>query len=72
MTRDLYPVACPRCREAQNTTAGKFDPDAEPFGPVTCMVCGHDFTREQYLSGLADQAARRGTIMDNVIPLRRN
>lgn len=32
---------------------GRFDPVNEPFGPVTCMVCGHDFTRAEYEAGLA-------------------
>lgn len=31
---------------------GGFDPAAEPFGPVLCMVCGHEFTREEYLAAL--------------------
>lgn len=46
------PVRCPVCGESQNTLPGKFDPHAEPFGPVHCMVCGHAFTRAEYLSGL--------------------
>lgn len=70
MTRTLYPVFCPRCDEAQNTLPGKFDPDREPFGPVGCMVCGHEFSREEYLAGLANETARRSG--GNVIPIRRN
>jgi len=59
MTADLVPVPCPRCGEAQNTTPGHFDPEAEPFGPVACMVCGRDFTRDEYLAGLAARLAER-------------
>ncbi len=73
MTRDLYPVACPRCGEAQNSLPGAFDPDRNPFGPVSCMVCGHEFSREEYLAGLADVATcRAGGTAANVVPLRRN
>ena len=50
MTRSLVPVPCPVCAEKQNHTPGDFDPDHEPFGPVGCMVCGHQFTRGEYLS----------------------
>ena len=48
METTTLPVPCPNCAEAQNVTPGGFEPDAEPFGPVTCMVCGHEFTREEY------------------------
>ena len=71
MARPLYPVSCPRCGEAQNAMPGGFDPDRVPFGPVTCMVCGHDFTRDDYLDALSRAAARRRP-GSNVIPLRRN
>ncbi|MEQ8505559.1 MAG: hypothetical protein RIB80_09540 [Rhodospirillales bacterium] len=72
MARDLYPVSCPNCGEAQNVLPGGFDPDRVPFGPVTCMVCGRDFSREDYLAGLDDIAAARGKTGDNVVPLRRS
>jgi len=52
MTETIVPVPCPRCGEAQNVTPGDFDPGADPFGPVTCMACGHDFGRDEYLAGL--------------------
>ncbi len=52
MTTELRPVPCPRCGEAQNTMPGGFDPAAEPFGPVRCMVCAHLFSRDEYLRGL--------------------
>jgi hypothetical protein len=52
VTKKLCPVACPVCGESQNTLPGNLDLDAEPFGPVHCMVCNHIFTRTQYLSGL--------------------
>ena len=48
----LVPITCPRCGESQNKSAGGFDPLQEPFGPIACMVCGHDFSREEYLAGL--------------------
>ena len=50
---------------------GGFDPDRVPFGPVTCMACGNNFTRDDYLSGLA-QATTRRKPGSNVVPLRRN
>jgi hypothetical protein len=51
METTTLPVPCPNCAEARNVTPGGFEPAAEPFGPVTCMVCGHEFTREEYLAG---------------------
>ena len=51
MSEKLYPIACPICGESQNTLPGNFDPTEEPFGPVHCMVCGHAFSRTDYLSG---------------------
>lgn len=71
MARELYPVSCPQCGEAQNVMPGGFDPDRVPFGPVTCMACGNNFTREDYLTGLAQAAVRRKP-GSNVVPLRRN
>ena len=52
----IYPVVCPICGEAQNTLPGGFTPHAEPFGPVTCMVCDHQFSKPEYLTGLAARA----------------
>ncbi len=75
MAKSLYPVPCPRCDEAQNVLPGGFDPDQAPFGPVTCMVCGHTFSSEEYRQGLADIAAKREAARvgaSNVVPLRRN
>lgn len=71
MAKEIYPVSCPQCGEAQNVMPGGFDPDRDPFGPVTCMVCGNNFTRDDYLAGLAKAAARRKP-GPNVVPLRRN
>ena len=51
MTPTITPVPCPDCGEAQNVTPGGFTLEAEPFGPVTCMVCGHEFTRDEYRDG---------------------
>lgn len=49
---------------------GGFDPDRDPFGPVSCMVCGRDFTRDEYVAGLGRVASRRHQ-GGNVVPLRR-
>ena len=51
MTTTTFPVPCPNCGEAQNVTPGDFDLQAEPFGPVTCMACGHEFSRHEYMAG---------------------
>ncbi len=52
MVLEVFPVACPCCGESQNVTPAGFDPEAEPFGPVHCMVCQHRFGRREYLDGL--------------------
>ena len=52
MHRELFPVPCPQCGESQNVTLGSFDPDANPFGPVICMICGRPFSCDEYLAGL--------------------
>ena len=52
MHRELFPVPCPQCGESQNVTLGGFDPDANPFGPVICMICGRPFSCDEYLAGL--------------------
>ena len=59
MTNATLPVPCPNCGEAQNVTPGDFDPQAEPFGPLTCMVCGHEFTRDEYMTGMKARLAER-------------
>lgn len=50
--RNLVPVTCPVCGESQNTMTGGFDADGLPAGQVTCMVCQHQFGREEYLRSL--------------------
>lgn len=55
MTDAILPVPCPHCGEAQNVTPAGFTPEAEPFGPVTCMVCGRQFTKDEYLAGLEER-----------------
>lgn len=60
MTTNLRPVPCPRCGQAQNTMPGGFDPEREPFGPVRCMVCGHEFSPEEYRRGLEGVLDREG------------
>jgi hypothetical protein len=52
VTRTIVPVPCPECGEKQNRTPGDFDPDREPFDPVHCMVCGHQFTAGEYKGAL--------------------
>jgi len=52
MTREVVPVACPACGEFQNMLPGGFDPDADPFDAVICMVCRRPFSRIEYLTGL--------------------
>ncbi|OHC80066.1 MAG: hypothetical protein A3B62_05380 [Rhodospirillales bacterium RIFCSPLOWO2_01_FULL_65_14] len=59
MAIEIMPVPCPHCGEAQNVTPGGFDPEAEPFGPVTCMVCGRKFSQDEYLAGLKERLAGR-------------
>lgn len=59
MANKILPVPCPRCGESQNVTPGGFDPDREPFGPVSCMVCGHRFTADEYRAGLAHRLSER-------------
>ncbi len=59
MTTTTLPVPCPQCGEAQNVIPGGFTPGAEPFGPVTCMVCGHEFTKDEYWAGLKARQAEK-------------
>jgi hypothetical protein len=47
------------CGEAQNVIPGGFMPEAESFGPVTCMVCGHEFTKDEYMTGLKARLAEQ-------------
>jgi hypothetical protein len=48
MTPPAQPLPCPQCGERQNSYAGDFAPDAEPFGNFRCMACGHQFTSAEY------------------------
>jgi len=52
VAQEICPVVCPVCGESQNTLPGNFNPEAVPFGPVHCMVCGHVFGSDEYLRGL--------------------
>jgi hypothetical protein len=54
---NIYAVKCQICGESQNTVPGGFDPRAEPFGPVTCMVCNNQFSQTDYLAGLDAKAS---------------
>jgi hypothetical protein len=55
MTHEIVPVDCPSCGERQNILPGEFDPEKEPFGPVSCMVCNREFNQSEYLNGLKDR-----------------
>ena len=55
----MGPSRCPDCGERQNVAVGEFDPNREPFGPLHCMVCGHAFTRGEFLAGLAESEQNR-------------
>ena len=59
MSDPTFPVPCPDCGEAQNVVPGGFVPEAEPFGPVTCMVCGHEFTKAEYRDAQKARLAER-------------
>ncbi|NQU61911.1 MAG: hypothetical protein HQ512_12330 [Rhodospirillales bacterium] len=59
MSERIIPVPCPNCGEAQNMNPGGFDPEADPFGPVTCMVCGHKFSKDEYMTGLKTRLSER-------------
>ncbi len=52
------PLPCPVCDEKQNAFGGHFDPDEEPFGPFRCIVCGHQFSRQEYHVAVAKSAGR--------------
>ena len=58
MPISIVPVPCPNCGEVQNVTLGNFDPEAEPFGPVTCMAWGRNFDQDEYLAGLKMRHAK--------------
>ena len=52
MALDIVPVPCPRCGESQNQVKGTPAARGLPRGPVVCMVCQHEFSEEEYRSGL--------------------
>ena len=62
MLDHIYPVTCHICGESQNTIPGEFDPQADPFGPVSCMVCNHQFSQSDYLKGLEAKARFYGAL----------
>ena len=62
MLNNIYAVTCQICGESQNTVPGGFDPQAEPFGPVSCMVCNHQFSQSDYLKGLEAKARFYGAL----------
>ena len=71
MTSTLGPVPCPECGERQNASPGVFDPDKEPFGPLICMACGHEFTREEYVTAAERSGHGKGAAADDA-PGRRH
>jgi len=58
LSNGIPPVRCPKCGQRQNRFATAFDPAAEEFGPVDCMVCGRSFERNEYLMLLAEARAQ--------------
>ena len=62
MTLEIVPVICPRCGESQNLLPGQFNPDATPFGPVSCMICQRPFTQAEYYIGLEKQLSYLKTL----------
>ena len=54
MATEILPVSCPRCREKQNQLSAGFDLNRQPFAGARCMVCGHDFSENEYRLGLAN------------------
>ncbi len=57
----LLPVPCPRCGESQNSMPVGFNIAREPFGPVSCLVCGYGFSRDDYEFGLFKAKTRQRT-----------
>ena len=49
---NLPPVPCPKCGERQNVSNGASDPDGATFD-LSCMVCGHAFTRVEFKMEIA-------------------
>jgi hypothetical protein len=65
---DLVPVPCPACGQAQNSLPGDFSLDAASFGPVICVVCGHEFSREEYVQGRRQRLAEWPPLRDGAGP----
>lgn len=68
MSAELCPVECPNCGESQNTMSGNFDPAQEPFGPVHCMVCGHEFSATEYRAGQEARRQKLDKLMGPITP----
>jgi|APSaa5957512493_1039668.scaffolds.fasta_scaffold42442_2 hypothetical protein len=56
--QSIPPVPCPKCGERQNVFKGRFDPEQEPFGGVSCMVCSYEFEQEEYRELLSSVRAQ--------------
>ena len=63
--KDVIPVAdedliidCPQCGQAYFEVPEKFDPKAEPFGPMTCTKCGHAMTHADYEASIVRVVAK--------------
>ncbi len=51
---DILPVKCPQCGEAQNTVDGILRASLDTAS-VGCMVCGYQFTPDEYRRLLAER-----------------
>ena len=63
--KNVIPVAdedliidCPKCGQTYFDVPEKFDPKAEPFGPMTCSKCGHSMTHADYEASIVRVVAK--------------
>ena len=63
--KNVIPVAdedliidCPKCGQTYFDVPEKFDPKAEPFGPMTCAKRGHSMTHADYEASLVKMVAK--------------
>ena len=51
-------IDCPQCGQSHFEVPEKFDPKAEPFGPMTCTNCGHAMTLVDYEASIVRVVAK--------------
>ena len=51
-------IDCPQCGQTYFDVPEKFDPKAEPFGPMTCTTCGHAMTLVDYEGSIVRVVAK--------------